>query len=110
MFIVMNCFQVKKGVEVVFEVVWVICEFYFGSMVGFVEFYLLKGLEVEDYMFYLLYIFWVDKVVFEVWICFEEFCCVYVCVDNQIGESLYFGYFKFEGFEVIQSECKVVVV
>jgi heme-degrading monooxygenase HmoA len=52
MFIAMNRFRVKKGSEEAFEKLWLGRESYLDSVLGYLEFHLLKGPEAEDHTLY----------------------------------------------------------
>jgi heme-degrading monooxygenase HmoA len=107
MFIAMNRFQVKTGSEKVFETIWAATrESYLGSMVGFVEFHVLKGPVADDHTLYSTHTTWADKAAFEAWTKSEEFRRAHARAGNDTGPSLYLGHPKFEGFEVTQTERK----
>ncbi len=106
MFIAMNRFQVKRGMESAFEAVWANRETYLDRVDGFVEFSLLRGPEAEDHTLYATHTIWAGRPQFEAWTRSEEFRKAHSRAGNSTGESLYLGHPRFEGFEVIQSERK----
>jgi len=106
MFIAMNRFQVKKGSEQAFETLWQQRESYLGETPGFVEFHLLKGPVAEDHTLYASHTIWADRAAFEAWTKSEAFRRSHARAGNKVGESLYLGHPKFEGFEVLITEAK----
>src|SRR5258708_35284143 len=104
---VVNGLQEKEGSEKVFETIWAAPrESYLGSMVGFVEFHLLKGPVADDHTLYSTHTTWADKAAFEAWTKSEEFRRAHARAGNDTGPSLYLGHPKFEVFEVIQTDRK----
>lgn len=106
MFIAMNRFQVKRGMESTFEAVWANRETYLDRMEGFVEFHLLRGPEAEDHKLYSTHTVWASREAFEAWTHSDEFRRAHARAGASTGESIYLGHPKFEGFEVIQTESK----
>ncbi len=106
MFIAMNRFQVKRGMESAFEAVWANRETYLDRMEGFVEFHLLRGPEAEDHKLYSTHTVWTSREAFEAWTHSDEFRRAHARAGANTGESIYLGHPKFEGFEVIQTESK----
>lgn len=106
MFIAMNRFQVKRGMESAFEAIWASRETYLDRMEGFVEFHLLRGPEAEDHKLYATHTVWTSRETFEAWTRSDEFRQAHARAGNSTGESIYLGHPKFEGFEVIQTESK----
>jgi heme-degrading monooxygenase HmoA len=103
MFIAMNRFRVKKGVEDAFEKVWFSRETHLNRMPGFVEFHLLKGPEAQDHTLYASHTIWQSKTAFEGWTKSEEFRQAHARAGNETTGSLYLEHPQFEGFEVRQT-------
>ena len=83
MFIAMNRFRVKKGSEDAFEKVWLGRDSYLDSVLGFLEFHLLKGPEAEDHTLYSSHTVWQSKQAFEAWTKSEEFRASHARAGNQ---------------------------
>jgi heme-degrading monooxygenase HmoA len=109
MFIAMNRFRVKKGLEESFEKVWFTRESYLDRMKGFVEFHLLKGPQADDHTLYATHTVWQSKADFEAWTKSEEFRAAHARAGNEQTGSLYLAHPQFEGFEVLQTVPKQAV-
>jgi heme-degrading monooxygenase HmoA len=103
MFIAMNRFRVKKGLEEPFEKVWLSRESYLEGVPGFVEFHLLRGPEAEDQTLYASHSAWESKAAFEAWTKSDEFRAAHARAGNDTTGPLYLEHPKFEGFEVRQT-------
>ena len=103
MFIAMNRFRVKRGLEEAFEKVWLSRESYLDHVPGFVEFHLLKGPEAEDQTLYASHSIWQSKAAFEAWTKSDEFRAAHARAGNDTTGPLYLEHPKFEGFEVRQT-------
>lgn len=105
MFIAMNRFKVKKGMEDTFEQVWSSRESYLDRMAGFVEFHLLKGPEADDHTLYASHTVWRSQDNFDAWTRSPEFREAHARAGNKTPTaSLYLEHPKFEGFEVRLTE------
>lgn len=101
MFIAMNRFKVRKGMEKAFEDVWSSRESYLDRMTGFIEFHLLKGPDGEDHTLYASHTVWRSRHDFEAWTRSQEFRDAHARAGNRSSTaSLYLEHPKFEGFEV----------
>jgi heme-degrading monooxygenase HmoA len=110
MFIAMNRFRVKRGVEETFEKVWSSRETYLDRVPGFVEFHLLRGSEADDHTLYASHTVWQTKAAFEAWTKSDEFRAAHARAGNDTTGALYLDHPKFEGFEVRQTViCKARV-
>jgi heme-degrading monooxygenase HmoA len=101
MFIAMNRFRVKKGLEKEFEQVWLSRDTHLNGVPGFVEFHLLKGPEQEDWTLYSSHSVWQSKTRFEDWTRSEAFRLAHR--DAGQNKPLYLDHPQFEGFEVLQT-------
>ncbi len=100
MFIAMNRFKVRKGEEAAFEQRWLERDSHIRSVLGFVEFHLLKGPEREDHCLYASHNIWRSHADFEAWTRSDAFRAAHR--DAGQGRPLTIGHPEFEGFEVLQ--------
>jgi heme-degrading monooxygenase HmoA len=103
MFIAMNRFRVKRGLEEAFEKVWLNRESYLDHVPGFVEFHLLKGPEAEDQTLYASHSVWQSRAAFEAWTKSDAFRAAHARAGNDTTGPLYLEHPKFEGFDVRQT-------
>jgi heme-degrading monooxygenase HmoA len=101
MFIAMNRFRVKKGLECDFEAVWLNREVHINKEAGFVEFHLLRGPEAEDHTHYVSHTVWASEQDFLNWTRSQAFRDAHK--DAGQNRPLYLGGPQFEGFSVIQT-------
>ncbi len=101
MFIAMNRFRVKKGLESDFEAVWLNREVHINKEAGFVEFHLLRGPEAEDHTLYVSHTIWASEQDFLNWTRSQAFRDAHK--DAGQNRPLYLGGPQFEGFSVIQT-------
>jgi heme-degrading monooxygenase HmoA len=101
MFIAMNRFHVKKGLEEAFEQVWLSRDTQLTKVPGFLEFHLLKGPEHEDYTLYSSHSVWQSKAAFEAWTKSDAFRVAHR--DAGQNKPLYLDHPQLEGFEVRQT-------
>ncbi len=101
MFIAMNRFRVKKGLEREFEAVWLNREVHINKEAGFVEFHLLRGPEAEDHTLYVSHTVWASEQDFLNWTGSQAFRDAHK--DAGQNKPLYLGGPQFEGFSVIQT-------
>ncbi len=101
MFIAMNRFRVKKGLESDFESVWLNREVHINKEAGFVEFHLLRGPEAEDHTLYVSHTVWASEQDFLNWTRSQAFRDAHK--DAGQNKPLYLGGPQFEGFSVIQT-------
>ena len=105
MFIAMNRFKVKKGMEEAFEQVWSSRESYLGRMAGFVEFHLLRGPEADDHTLYASHTVWRSRDNFDAWTRSPEFREAHERAGNKSSTaSLYLEHPKVECFDVRLTE------
>ncbi len=101
MFIAMNRFRVKKGLESDCEAVWLNREVHINKEAGFVEFHLLRGPEAEDHTLYVSHTIWASEQDFLKWTRSQAFRDAHK--DAGQNKPLYLGGPQFEGFSVIQT-------
>ncbi len=101
MFIAMNRFRVKKGLEGDFESVWLNREVHINREAGFIEFHLLRGPEAEDHTLYVSHTVWASEQAFLNWTRSQAFRDAHK--DAGQNKPLYLGGPQFEGFSVIQT-------
>ncbi len=101
MFIAMNRFRVKKGLDREFEAVWLNREVHINKEAGFVEFHLLRGPEAEDHILYVSHTVWASELAFLNWTRSQAFRDAHK--DAGQNKPLYLGGPQFEGFSVIQT-------
>ena len=101
MFIAMNRFRVKKGLDREFEAVWLNREVHINKEAGFVEFHLLRGPEAEDHILYVSHTVWASEQAFLNWTRSQAFRDAHK--DAGQNKPLYLGGLQFEGFSVIQT-------
>jgi heme-degrading monooxygenase HmoA len=101
MFIAMNRFRVKKGLEREFEAVWLNREVHINKEAGLVEFRLLRGPGAEDHTLYVSHTVWASEQDFLNWTRSQAFRDAHK--DAGQNKPLYLGGPQFEGFSVIQT-------
>jgi heme-degrading monooxygenase HmoA len=100
MFIAMNRFRVKKGMEAQFEAVWLNREVFINRELGFVAFHMLKGPQTDTYSLYVSHTIWESRDMFEEWTRSESFRAAHKGAGE--NKPLYIEGPQFEGFDVIQ--------
>lgn len=100
MFVAMNRFKVMKEATDEFEAVWRGRESYLEEMKGFVNFHLLRGPELSDYILYASHTVWQSREDFEAWTRSEQFRKVHSRAPST--RPLYLEHPNFEGFESVQ--------
>jgi len=101
MYIAMNRFKVKPGLEQEFENIWKNRDSHLKAVAGFVEFHMLKGPRHDDHTLYSSHTVWRSQDDFTAWTRSEAFRASHKNAGQNGG--LYEGHPQFEGFEVIQS-------
>jgi heme-degrading monooxygenase HmoA len=101
MFVAMNRFKVKKGSEHEFEQVWLGRKTHLEDVPGFIEFHLLKGPEVGDYVLYASHSTWRAEANFRAWTQSEAFRKAHESAGA--NKPLYLGHPEFEGFTSLQT-------
>ena len=104
MFIAMNRFRVKRGLEGDFEQMWLTRDSHLKGVPGFVEFHLLKGAEAEDHTLYASHSVWASRAAFEEWTRSEAFRKAHAGAGG--GKPLYLGGPHLELFDSIQTVGK----
>ncbi|OYY13736.1 MAG: antibiotic biosynthesis monooxygenase [Rhizobiales bacterium 35-68-8] len=102
MFIAMNRFKVKAGLEAEFERIWRERDSHIATVPGFVAFDLLKGPAREDHVLYASHTLWASRADFEAWTKSEAFRAAHR--DAGGSKVAYLGHPEFEGFESILSQ------
>jgi heme-degrading monooxygenase HmoA len=99
MFVAMNRFRVRKGMEDAFEERWRSRESRLHEMEGFGAFHLLRGPEADDHTLYASHTIWKSRDDFIAWTKSTQFREAHK--DAGAGPSLTIGHPIFEGFESI---------
>ena len=73
MFIAMNRFKIKKGMEQYFIKIWKQRDSYLDEVPGFKEFHLLQGPSHDDYTLFVSHSVWESEQAFEDWTHSEAF-------------------------------------
>jgi heme-degrading monooxygenase HmoA len=100
MFIAMNRFRVKRGLEADFEAVWLNREVLLDREPGFQAFHMLKGAQSEAFSLYVSHTIWANREAFEGWTRSESFRAAHKGAAG--NKPLYLEPPQFEGFDVIQ--------
>lgn len=100
MFIAMNRFRVRRGVEPDFEAVWLNRDVLINREPGFIAFHMLKGPQSEAHSLYVSHTIWASKDAFEAWTKSESFRAAHRGAGD--NKPLYLEAPQFEGFDVIQ--------
>lgn len=100
MFLAMNRFKVVKDAVDEFEAVWRNRDSHLGELEGFVNFHLLRGPELPDYILYASHTVWRSRADFEAWTRSEQFRKVHSRAPST--RPLYLDHPNFEGFESVQ--------
>ncbi|WP_321337971.1 antibiotic biosynthesis monooxygenase [Breoghania sp.] len=109
MYIAMNRFRVKSGMENEFETIWMNRERHLNEVPGYLEFKLLKGGEVkegseEDHTLYASHTIWESYDDFVAWTKSEAFRLAHKGAGDR--KPIYVGGPHFEGFEVLLTESR----
>ncbi|MEI2384016.1 antibiotic biosynthesis monooxygenase [Breoghania sp. JC706] len=109
MYIAMNRFRVKSGLEKNFEEVWMNRERHLNEVPGYLEFKLLKGPEVtegteENHTLYASHTLWASYDDFVNWTKSEAFRAAHKGAGERT--TMYVGGPHFEGFEVMLTESR----
>ena len=99
MYIAMNRFQIKKGREMDFEIIWQERETRLNGVDGFEKFHLIKGETEETHTLYVSHSTWKSKEDFVNWTRSDAFRKAHEGAEEQ--RDVYLGHPVFEGFEVI---------
>jgi len=101
MYIAMNRFKVKPGLEQDFEDIWKNRDSHLKTVAGFVEFHMLKGPRHDDHTLYSSHTVWKSQDDFTAWTRSDAFRASHKNAGQ--NGALYEGHPQFEGFEVIQT-------
>ena len=101
MFIAMNRFRVRKGMEPDFEEMWLTRDSHLKGVPGFLEFHLLKGPEAEDHTLYASHSVWASRGAFEDWTRSEAFRKAHAGAGS--AKPIYLGGPHLELFDVKQT-------
>jgi len=100
MFIAMNRFKVKKGLEDEFEGVWKGRETRLADVPGVVAFHLLRGPECDDHRLFASHTVWETRQAFVDWTRSEAFRAAHRDAGGR--RNMYLDGPHFEGFDVVQ--------
>ena len=100
MFIAMNRFRIRKGMEGDFEEMWLKRDSHLKGVPGFLEFQLLKGPEAEDHTLYASHSVWASRSDFETWTQSEAFRKAHAGAGP--SKPLYLGGPHLELFDAVQ--------
>ncbi len=95
----MNKFKIIKGQEQNFENLWKERESLLGTVEGFIQFHLIKGVNGQEYTVYMSHSTWSSKDHFENWTRSNSFKKAHKNAGK--NRHMYVGHPVFEGFEVI---------
>ena len=96
MFIAMNRFKVIKGEEAAFEHLWLSRETHLDTVVGFVEFHMLRGPERDDHVLYSSHTVWASRAQFVDWTNSEAFRASHRGAGG--SKPMYLGQSRVRGF------------
>ncbi|OUU74256.1 MAG: antibiotic biosynthesis monooxygenase [Methylococcaceae bacterium TMED69] len=99
MYIALNRFKVKHGMEQEFEKVWRNRETHLDEVPGFCKFNLIKGPKHDDHCIYASHSLWESEKLFIAWTKSENFRQAHKNAGK--SKEFYLGHPVFEGFEVI---------
>ena len=99
MYIALNRFKVKHGMEQEFEKIWRNRETHLDEVPGFCKFNLIKGPKHDDHCIYASHSLWESEKLFIAWTKSENFRQAHKNAGKSKG--FYLGHPVFEGFEVI---------
>ncbi len=100
MFIAMNRFKVRKGLEHDFEQVWLTRETHLEQEPGFIAFHLLKGPEKDDHVLYASHSLWRSEADFVAWTRSGAFRKAHTGAGA--NKPLYLGHPELETFTSLQ--------
>lgn len=102
MYIAMNRFKIKPGLENEFIEIWRARDSYLTEVPGFVSFNLLQGETNDEYTLMSSHAVWESKQAFEGWLKSEAFKKAHANAGNATrNKDLYLGPPQFEGFEAV---------
>ena len=99
MYIALNRFKVKHGMEHEFEQMWKNRESYLDGVPGFHKFNLIKGSKQEDHHVYASHSLWESEELFIAWTRSENFRQAHKNAGK--SQNFYLGHPIFEGFEIV---------
>jgi len=99
MYIALNRFKVKPGLEQEFEQMWRNRETHLDKVPGFCKFNLIKGLKQDDHCVYASHSLWESEELFIAWTKSENFRQAHKNAGK--SKEFYLGHPVFEGFEVV---------
>ncbi len=99
MYIALNRFKVKHGMEQEFEKIWRNRETHLDEVPGFCKFNLIKGPKHDDHCIYASHSLWESEKLFIAWTKSENFRQAHKNAGK--SKAFYLGHPVFEGFEVI---------
>lgn len=101
MYIAMNRFKVKAGMEEGFEKLWRERDSHLDEVPGFKSFHLLKGPEntEEGFILYSSHTLWENEGAFRAWVDSEAFRKAHK--NAKAPQGTYLSHPQFEGFQVI---------
>ena len=100
MFIAMNRFQVKRGLEDAFESVWTNRDSFLEGVPGFIAFHLLRGPAEESHTLFATQTAWESRKAFEGWTKSEAFRKAHAGAGG--NKDLYAGPPRLELFDTVQ--------
>lgn len=100
MFIAMNRFKIKKGMEQDFIEIWKQRDSYLEGVPGFKEFHLLQGPSNDDYTLFASHSVWESEQAFEAWTQSEAFRKAHANA-GQKTKDVYLGPPQLEWFNAV---------
>jgi len=99
MYIAMNRFKIKPGMEESFEDLWRQRDTYLHEVPGFRDFHLLRGPGNEEFTLYASHSTWDSAAAFHDWTHSDAFRKAHGGAGG--GKSLYIDHPQFEGFDIV---------